>query len=342
MRVVGGLVDRSGPPRWVSRRTGEILPIPDTTPGRLAYALDLTFTMRGTSWISSRYWDFLPSYLAAYSPPPSRAKFVLRAIGRFAMTYLVFDACDTIYKLINFDTSSPYPVTSLPILQQLGCTILECVWHIAGMEFLYRLFMIFCVGTGLTPDTRSWPPLFNAPFASANILEFWSKRWHVIFRYATDRVSAPFLRPYVRPPRKLVNKHGAATATPLADPVEALKRATIAFAWTASTHLVMIHRVPPDAAHPHYGFWDRSVLTVFLIQPVGLVVDIGLARLGNGLRVRLARRIWVWGWILWTARWWCDAYTKKGLLDRDEPYVEWSPVRGIIWGDWSAARSMGK
>lgn len=103
-----------------------------------------------------------------------------------------------------------------------------------------------------------------------------------------------------------------------------------------------MHRNPPSPAHPYGAFWDPSVLSFFLAQPVGVLLDTLISstlisKFGASRKhVGYFKRAFAWGWLLWTARWWADVWVRKGMWYRMEQIVQWSPVRGLLWGDWYA------
>ena len=51
----------------------------------------------------------------------------------------------------------------------------------AGFMMVYALISFIGVVL-LKQDTRAWPPVFDAPFLSTSLNEFWAKRWHQFLR----------------------------------------------------------------------------------------------------------------------------------------------------------------
>ena len=56
-----------------------------------------------------------------------------------------------------------------------------------GILISYTILSIICVALGSPPST--WPPIFTSPFSATSLGDFWSHRWHAIFRRNFDRLS---------------------------------------------------------------------------------------------------------------------------------------------------------
>lgn len=347
------LLLQDGPPRWVSTTSNIVLPMPTTFSGRLAYALDLLTSMRGTSWYFDRRWDFTSSPVLsrqARLSQTSRWQFVWTQLLWWIWFYLLIDVVDTGVKLLDLDHTSMHPVSgSLPIYQQLLCALGIGLWTYVAIVSEHGLMSMICVGLLGVSKPESWPPMFEYPFLSSSLTDFWGKRWHYLFRRTFDRMLAKFIPPY----RGKLSVHKKEDSNPSStvteNPDVATKelqnavfiRAGATFALSTLLHLIILHRNVPTPKYPYATFWDPSILLFFLAQPVGIALDVifcsVLQAIGVGQSgVALARRAFVWGWLLWTARWWADCWVRKGLWDRMEQLVLWSPVRGLLWGDWYA------
>ena len=105
-----------GPPRWV-RMDGKVMDLPTTTKDRLFYALDLSTTLRGSSWYSDRYWDFAPKALVTYSSTclTTRLTYLQASAWSFAKQLLVVDICDSLNKSRIWNMHTTYPISSLSI-----------------------------------------------------------------------------------------------------------------------------------------------------------------------------------------------------------------------------------
>ncbi|KAF8305451.1 hypothetical protein DL93DRAFT_2089556 [Clavulina sp. PMI_390] len=356
------LVAEDVPPRYVSLATNEVLPMPTTVSARVAYSLDLLTTMRGISWYSDRRWDFTPSSVIALQAPlrkMSRAQFARSMAGWWITWYLIVDVVDTLVKAIPVDPLSQYGISQgLSPSLQLVATVCLCIWTQMALICEFILMAFIFVGVLGVCAPHSWVPMFNAPLASASLAEFWGKRWHHIFRRCFDRMMLPFI-PFSPPSKPTAsangngkshaNGNGSSESTPLrplptstSSTTSALIRATGAFALSTLLHLIIMNRIPPSPKYPdpYQGFWDISILAFFLAQPVGILLDsLFTSTLSPKSQSSIGfSRIWAWAWLLWTSRWWADAWMRKGLWDLGEKPLVWSPLRGMLWGDWTADR----
>jgi hypothetical protein len=81
-----------------------------------------------------------------------------------------------------------------------------------------------------------------------------------------------------------------------------------------------------------------STLKFFLSQPIGLflertVVLPATKSLPRNIR-SIVTRIWVYVWMLGAGRWWADAWVHAGMWNPEEVLIVWSPVRGLLKGQW--------
>jgi hypothetical protein len=179
--------------------------------------------------------------------------------------------------------------------------------------------------------------MMDRPFHATSLQDFWSNRWHGIFYRSFDRMTLPII-----------------SLIPKSSPrgVHRVARAIAVFSFSALFHIFLIQRmlVAKPAAHAEDfepasikeslspPLLDPCTLKFFLSQPLGLllervlVVPVTSALPDGFLRVTL-RRLWAWGWLLWSGRFWADAWVRGGMWNEDEGYVGWSPVRGLLYGD---------
>ncbi|KAF9510282.1 hypothetical protein BS47DRAFT_1348204 [Hydnum rufescens UP504] len=305
------------PPKWVSLPTGNVLPLPQDTIGRIVYALDLSASITGSSWMRRRRWDFAPSRVVNFRPP-TRAVFLMRTIIHFAAYRLLMDGIDTYIKQVPFKATLNEPVSrALPFWDQIFCGLAMGPLICCGMVSVYDLLSIFFVASGLTSPS-SWPPFFGEPLLTTSLQDFWSNRWHHIFR-----------RSFTYLGDSLLSLFFSADTTQRFKGIIRPLRVTLTFVMTTLLHIIIMHRYPADPAHPHRYFWDWSIMGFFLIQPVGLAIDACIAHSGIGSGWR---RAFAWGFLAWNTRWWADVWVKKGLPT--QKVITWSPVRGILFGDW--------
>lgn len=308
----------SEPARWVVTSTGERLPLPTTFVGRVAYALDATTSLRGTSLFADTHWDWAPRALLQQAATQSlpRWAFVRTRFASLLTQFLAIDAVDSIAKSRSWARAppNPYPITSLPLHEQLIFSLCVCLQTALSISVPQTMVAILAVAAGL--DSAGWPAMFDAPFAGTTSLrEFWTRRWHLIFRRVFGRL---------------------ARAVPL------FPRAVTIFAFSALLHMLLMYRIDmhvPYSVDPTRVFFDTSILKFFLSQPLGLFIEAFvvlplIGRLPTEWQ-KNAGRIWAWTWMVWAGRYWSDVWIHRGFWLPQERMVGWSVVRGMLYGQWA-------
>ncbi|KAG9030411.1 hypothetical protein FRB95_003969 [Tulasnella sp. JGI-2019a] len=312
-----------------------VLQLPTRTWKRILYTLDLLTNVRGTSWFADRTWDFAPSYARTFVPPTgtSRIPFIFTQIKSMAVQYLVMDVIDTFIKsqLPSWNKASSSPVTTLnSILFQLAASFAVCCTTILYLTIPYAFMSASFVAMGSSPT--SWPPIVFDPLSSRSLVDFWGRGWHHIFRRVFNRISMAILWPI----RSSHKKHIPAA------------RKTCIFLLSATLHLALLTTLQPrkpavDNPHPrsHRSLVEMGTIKFFMAQPIGLFIESCVVQplvrslFGSSTRLQAhALRGFVWCWLLWTGRWWADAWIGGGMYDETEMPVIWSPFRGLIWGTW--------
>lgn len=295
-------------------------------------------TVRGASWFSGHSWDWAPKSIMTYTTgSTSRIGWLAKRLGLLATYYVLSDIFDTINHSRIWSPFDQHPVTMLPMPQQLLYSLSVCVCTILGIVVPVTFYSIIFVSLGSSPST--WAPMFDHPFAATSLQDFWTRRWHHIFRRVFDRMAIPFMliMPRSIPPS-----------------FRRVARALIIFSFSACFHLILVERmlttpknasvlaknIQGDQAPPVWAFFNSSTLRFFLYQPVGLFIEravltpiANLLLLPGPARI-FVHRLWAWGWLLWTGRFWADAWARGGMWAEDEGHVGWSPVRGILFGKW--------
>lgn len=330
-------------PRWVSLTSNEVMPLPTTFAGRMAYALDLLSSMRGISWYADRRWDFASSVVAkqqAQLSIASRAQFVRSNCFNFAVYFFLIDVIDTYIKNLQPNMSHLKPVSEgLPVHHQVFCAVAVCVWTYLAIVYEQTIMAIVFVGLGVS-EPKSWVPMFDGnPLLAKSLPEFWGRKWHYIFRRLFDRMLIPFVPRHSKPSEIKANGNGSANPTqkqpttrPASNSTTILPRLAGTFILSTLLHLIIMHRSVPRPDAPYSRFIDFGVLSFFLAQPVGIVLDALLLRVvgeKSGLR-----RVFAWAWLVWSARWWADVWVRKSQWEVHERFIPLSPLRGVLWGDW--------
>lgn len=298
-------------------------------------------SIRGTSWYPGVSWDWAPRYISTYvAPPISRSRYIITNLLLIILSYITFDIFDTINHSRVWDTSNPNSVTSLssiPLQILFSFSVCFCTFLAIAVSGL--IYSTLGVALGTHPD--AWPPIFDRPFHATSLQDFWTHRWHMIFKRPFDRIALPIV-----------------TLIPTFVPRGAKRviRAVLIFGLSATFHLMLIERMLAVPLPSKYGvkspdaeitqdmrvregvFLNPSTLTFFLVQPLGLLFERALLvpltnALPSGARMTL-HRLWAWGFLLWSGRFWADAWVSGGMWSDDEGYVGWSPVRGLLYGRW--------
>ena len=315
---VVGLADTSSP-HWVDIHTAKVIPIPDSLFWRIVFAVDLTTSLRGTSWLPGRNFDWTTSGVRALQQRAgSRSAFLRSALITFVWQYFIVDFFDTLNKRRHWPTNTMHPVTSLPWAEQLVSAFSVCVGTITAIIIEHSVFSATFVALGA--PTEGWPPMFATPFAAKSLSELWTRRWHAIFRRSFDRLSIPLIA--VLPTR------WRAPARPF-----------IAFLLSALLHVLIMARLETNDQFIHPDVADSSILKFFIAQPFALIVEhtiIGpLARrfLPKEWQT-LPTQVWAWSSLLFSGRYWADVWVRRGLWGHEEKVVGFSVVRGLWKGKW--------
>ncbi|KDQ12965.1 hypothetical protein BOTBODRAFT_67147 [Botryobasidium botryosum FD-172 SS1] len=306
------------PPRWVIH--GKVAPLPINTSGRLAYAFDLTCAVRGTSWFHETYWDFTPSSIRSFQVKESPFTFAIQKLRTLLLTVLFLDVFDTLTKMRAWDTTLAHPITSLPLHLRFFYTLCICAMLLPSLSIFNTAMAALSVLLG--SDPASWPPLFNAPFSSTSVAELWTRRWHLTYRHTFGRMAH---LPWLLASRYL-SPRGANFV-----------RITVIFFTSTLFHLANIAWLQVDERHPHRIDWPMAFC--FMAQPFGIMFEKALVLpltqpMPAPLR-DLVRRVWVWGFMLWTGSYFCDVWVRRGMCDRDGGGMNDSLIRRLNWGPWS-------
>lgn len=262
-------------------------------------ACDLVLNVRGIgwSWSCSRY--------ARYGTPQSRAKFLLKTIAHIACDALAADVAVETARTILPATTGPMTIidTNLPFPQQLlHASILSAIYIsvIYFMVDLYYRTVAFCCVAVLLHRPEQWPPLFDDPWRSTSLGDFWGKRWHQLLRdYVVSLGSQPLMACLTKlsPVRATTSTTAAGQG---AANVERRKRGALsvlaAFFVSGILHDISFRSMRKGG--------EPVQMIFFVMQGVGVVLERAFserwvhARLRKSPWSRVAGRVWTFSWLL--------------------------------------------
>lgn len=166
-------------------------------------ALETICSIRGIGWDWGK-----GVHVPTDTRPAGRGGFLAMTALYFIGSYLLLDVAESILKIIPGYTPSagsiffvdappyilkntflgPYihehPHLSMLIARYTVSTLLSLLVGLgimSGLNTLYYLETLFFVGI-LQNNPKNWPPLFDEPWKSESLVDFWSRRWHQILR----------------------------------------------------------------------------------------------------------------------------------------------------------------
>lgn len=315
---VVGFLELEGPkdvPRWMKLKregreegiTKQMLPLPTSLKGRLAYTVDSLLSVKGASCFPDTVWDWALQDVVDYRPSPRYIPFILDHLKWITINFLIVDASLHIITTPQWNTSSPYPLTfsTRSPIAQVAWTFIVGAFPFFGMGLQSRLLSLILVPAFRLP-TSAWPPMFKDPLSAYSLSDFWGRRWHGSWARVFGRLSLPFLcllRPLITSTR-----------------MEQFVKAVVIFTISLILHLVLPFSLPREE-NPHLTFINPGYVWFFLAQPFGLLLEAlvvkPLTERLPGKQKVVARRVWLWSWLIWTGRWYADAALRIGQLDRN-------------------------
>ncbi len=327
------------PPRWI--QDGKLLPLPETLTDRVLYAIDLCVSVRGRSWFKGTVWNWSSPWMKRIRPShTSRFPFLVSNLKWLVIQYILLDILDTINHRHSWSLSNPSPITSLPVHEQIICSLSLCICTVLSINIPCIIYSAVLVPLGC--PIEAWPSMFDHPLQASSLRDFWTNRWHEIFRRTFNRLSDGILDII---PSSILSKD-----------VRRIVRASIIFSFSAIFHLFLIQHTihssylrmngstsrdfvdQQQQRGAEHNFFDPPTLKFFLSQPFGLLLERAIiiptaSKLAPRSKDHIIRA-WAWGWLVYSSRWWCDAWVHAGMWNEEETMVGWSPVRGILKGQW--------
>jgi hypothetical protein len=295
--------------------------MPETPLQRLLFAVDLSTSLRGLSWVRGRRFNWCPySVSSRQAVGLSRATFFKQTAILLVISLLIMDIVSTIDQSRVWRTDIMYPVTTQPLHVQLLASLALGLNTLGLMDITQILGSSVAVALGSAPE--SWVPMFNAPFLAEGLADFWSWRWHSLFRRSFDRLSIPILALVPTTFRKL--------ARPFA-----------AFALSALIHMTLMYHLETNKQFVHPRLLDHGIMLCFASQPLGIIIErfiitpVSRSFLPKRLQTVLTR-IFAAVWLIWFGRYFADTWARRGLWapNQYQKMPALSVVRGVWQGRW--------
>ena len=262
-------------------------------PGDLKKALwnafDLSFNLRGIGW----NWPYIGLQIPPETRPTETAPAFAWAVLTSAIKHaLLLDVLQYIIQSLSPSTfGSPAGgtifVSSLPPFYRY--TYSSFVSLLSGLV-IYCAIQVgydFCTLIGIILFRQypsQWPPIFNEPWRSTSLSEFWAQRWHQLFRHCFITIGG-------RPFAWLIGRSGVVMGVFLTSG--------------------LLHDLGMWGMGRGMEFW--SVSGFFLMMGIGVLVE-GMWKSISGEKTRG----WVgWTWTMfWVIGWshiLADAWFRRGL-----------------------------
>ncbi|KZS93639.1 hypothetical protein SISNIDRAFT_64471 [Sistotremastrum niveocremeum HHB9708] len=146
-------------------------------------SMEVLCAMRGMGW---QFGEGL--HVPEQTRPIERAAYLKATLRSWTINYIALDLLESFIKLTpNLHSPSGGSIflhTLSPLPRYMVSTSVQFATGIAfimGFGMVYDLLTLFCVGL-LMHSPTSWPPLFDKPWATTSLHDFWAKRWHQILR----------------------------------------------------------------------------------------------------------------------------------------------------------------
>ena len=151
-------------------------------------AIDLTLNFRGIGWS----WSHPPQANAPKESEsrPSIAFFLLHTLVSFLFNVVLLDVTQRfvqtfVPKAIGSPVGGSIFDPTLPPLHRYSFSTL--ITFMAGfsiyatIQALYQFFTLFSL-IFLCHSPSEWPPIFDHPWFATSLSQFWSRRWHQLFK----------------------------------------------------------------------------------------------------------------------------------------------------------------
>ena len=252
-------------------------------------AADLSLNPRGIGWS----WSHLPN-----APTESRPSltFFLHTLVSLLFHVVLVDVTDRFVHLFGPDTiSSPVGGSifdpSLPPLHRYSCSTLITftagIMLYAGMEALHQSFALFSL-VFLCHSPSQWPPLFDHPWLATSLSQFWSRRWHQLFK----------------------DIYVSSGGNTLALLMGRVGRVLGAFFVSGVFHALGLLGMGQGGQGGEF----LKVIGFFMIMAVGILLEYSWKKFTGSRVDGFFGRVWTMVWLLGWGNIYFDAWSSKGML----------------------------
>ncbi|KAH9001034.1 hypothetical protein EDB92DRAFT_2057256 [Lactarius akahatsu] len=245
---------------------------------------DLFFNLRGIGWS----WSSQPSPRSTTPPssiPSLFALFLLRIAMADASQYIIQRVSPAVISGPSGGSIFDPNLSLLPRIAAAAlCGICGGVWTYSLIDGFYYLAALFGRVVCRQPASH-WPPVSNRPWVSTSLHEFWSTRWHQLFRHLFVTFGA-------RPGAALLGRPGALIC---------------GFAVSGVMHNYA-------AWGTGYGSDFFSVGGFFILMGAGVAMEVAFKK-STGVRVGgFFGWLWTMLWVLVCGTFMIDSWGRHGML----------------------------
>ncbi|KAK0495600.1 hypothetical protein EDD18DRAFT_1254616 [Armillaria luteobubalina] len=185
---------------------------------------------------------------------------------------------------------------AFPSLHSTYITFLSVIVMYCALQSQYDFATL--IGVVLfRQDPRSWPPLFDDPWLSTSLSQFWARRWHQALKHTYVSFGVP-----------------------------AAGRAGVVLGSFAASAL--IHYLGVWGMGHRAQFWDSGCL--FLVSAVGVLGEGAWGR-KVGKVGGVGGWVWTMGWLLFWANYLVDAWAQAGMIGASPFPKGMRPVDFLGW-----------
>lgn len=306
----------------------------------LADAIEVVGSVRGIGWDWGKGLHVAPE-----TRPLDRRGFILSTLSSTILAFLTLDFIESMLKVIpgfsppgggsiyfmdrpfSFLTHTflgpwvkAHPYISTIITRYTVSTTITFfigIAIIAGFSMCYGILTLFCVGL-LGHNPQSWPPLFDSPWLTTSLGDFWGRRWHQTLRqtffvfggYPAEYVLKTLSRPLIGEKKaEYVGRIGLVLGT---------------FTASGLFHGLSIYTMGK-------GGTDHTATVFFASQGVFVLLERVWKKV-TGMRVDgIWGRIWAYSVVLFGIQYCMDGWTTRGLASGLIIPLSLSPTRLIIF-----------